>query len=66
MELARAQIAWQLNKRYVQDQEIEWGVTTLVKDKTSKTTHREASIKEKAIKNLNKTIDDAKLARDLS
>ena len=26
VELARAQIAWQLKKRYVQDQELEWGV----------------------------------------
>ncbi len=56
VELARAQIAWQLNKRYVQDQEIEWGVNTqaLEKsnklDKSSKTAHREASIKEKANK----------------
>lgn len=27
VELARAQIAWQLGKRYVQDQELEWGCT---------------------------------------
>ena len=26
VELARAQIAWQLGKRYVQDRELEWGV----------------------------------------
>ena len=26
LELARAQIAWQLGKRYVQDQELAWGV----------------------------------------
>ena len=26
MELARAQIAWQLGKRYVQDEELDWGV----------------------------------------
>lgn len=25
LELARAQIAWQLGKRYVQDQELDWG-----------------------------------------
>ena len=25
VELARAQIAWQLGKRYVQDQELDWG-----------------------------------------
>lgn len=29
VELARAQIAWQLGKRYVQDQELEWGVGQL-------------------------------------
>ena len=28
MELARAQIAWQLGKRYVQDNELRWGVAT--------------------------------------
>ncbi|MGH8630768.1 MAG: DUF6513 domain-containing protein [Burkholderiales bacterium] len=28
-ELARAQVAWQLGKRYVQDQELEWGVAKL-------------------------------------
>jgi dihydropteroate synthase-like protein len=29
VELARAQIAWQLGKRYVQDRELEWGVGQL-------------------------------------
>ena len=29
VELARAQIAWQLGKRYVQDQELEWGCAPL-------------------------------------
>ena len=29
VELARAHIAWQLGKRYVQDQELEWGVAKL-------------------------------------
>ncbi len=28
-ELARAQIAWQLGKRYIQDQELEWGCAVL-------------------------------------
>jgi dihydropteroate synthase-like protein len=28
-ELARAQIAWQLGKRYVQDRELDWGVAKL-------------------------------------
>jgi hypothetical protein len=46
VELARAQIAWQLKKRYVQDQELEWGVNTKPQEQTSKTAHREASIKE--------------------
>jgi len=31
VELARAQIAWQLGKRYVQDQELEWGAGRLRK-----------------------------------
>lgn len=60
VELARAQIAWQLNKRYVQDQEIEWGVSTQAQDKTNKTAHREASIKEKTNKTSNKA-DQAEL-----
>jgi dihydropteroate synthase-like protein len=29
VELARAQIAWQLGKRYVQDRELDWGVAQL-------------------------------------
>jgi dihydropteroate synthase-like protein len=32
VELARAQIAWQLGKRYVQDSELDWGVAQLRKD----------------------------------
>lgn len=47
VELARAQIAWQLNKRYVQDQSLDWGVTSKVFDVQSKVSHREASLKEK-------------------
>jgi dihydropteroate synthase-like protein len=47
VELARAQIAWQLKKRYVQDQELEWGVNSEPQEQTSKTEHREASIKER-------------------
>jgi dihydropteroate synthase-like protein len=47
VELARAQIAWQLKKRYVQDQELEWGVTQLTTDTSLKQSHREASIKER-------------------
>lgn len=29
IELARAQIAWQLGKRYAQDQELDWGCATI-------------------------------------
>ncbi|MDO8962124.1 MAG: DUF6513 domain-containing protein [Methylophilus sp.] len=49
VELARAQIAWQLKKRYVQDEMLQFGVATLGQDKQPKTAHREASIKEKAV-----------------
>jgi dihydropteroate synthase-like protein len=51
VELARAQIAWQLKKRYVQDQELDWGVSSQPANKTAKTAHREASLKEKRNKN---------------
>ena len=47
VELARAQIAWQLKKRYVQDQELDWGVASSLQNKIAKTAHREASLKEK-------------------
>ena len=50
VELARAQIAWQLKKRYVQDEELEWGVNSAKSDQAGKTAHREASIKEKKLK----------------
>jgi dihydropteroate synthase-like protein len=50
VELARAQIAWQLKKRYVQDEELTWGVNTAKSDQAGKTAHREASIKEKKLK----------------
>lgn len=46
VELARAQIAYQLGKRYVQDEELQWGVAT-AQDKRAKVAHREASVKEK-------------------
>jgi dihydropteroate synthase-like protein len=45
VELARAQIAWQLKKRYVQDQALDWGVNSLPEQLIGKTGHREASIK---------------------
>ena len=45
VELARAQIAWQLKKKYEQDEMLAWGVTSIKKDETQ--SHREASLKEK-------------------
>ncbi len=50
VELARAQIAWQLGKRYVQDQELDWGISAKRTDVDGKVAHREASIKEKRAK----------------
>lgn len=50
VELARAQIAWQLKKRYVQDQELSWGMRSSLQDKQAKVAHREASLKEKRAK----------------
>ena len=47
VELARAQIAWQLKKRYVQDEELNWGVAGVVADIENRKSHREASLKEK-------------------
>lgn len=49
VELARAQIAWQLKKRFTQDQELVWGVASPEPDatQTAKQSHREASIKER-------------------
>jgi dihydropteroate synthase-like protein len=51
VELARAQIAWQLKKRYAQDQELDWGAASEAQNKIAKTAHREASLKEKRNKN---------------
>ena len=45
VELARAQIAWQLKKRYVQDQEIDWGVATIAQPTQPKAEHRAAALK---------------------
>lgn len=47
VELARAQIAWQLKKRYNQDEELQWGVSTQSSSKDAKVAHRDASLKEK-------------------
>ncbi len=50
VELGRAQIAWQLKKRYVQDEELGWGIN-LMTDTQEKKKHREASLAEKKLKN---------------
>lgn len=47
VELARAQIAWQLKKRYVQDQEIDWGVATIAQPTQPRAEHRAAALKAK-------------------
>ena len=39
VELARAQIAWQLGKRYSQDQELDWGVATQRKQEDQSAYH---------------------------
>jgi dihydropteroate synthase len=51
VELARAQIAWQLQKRYSQDEELTWGCHTPAKDQQARVAHRDASLKEKRNKN---------------
>lgn len=50
VELGRAQIAWQLKKRYVQDEELAWGVS-LMTNQQAKKKHREASLAEKKLIN---------------
>ncbi len=52
VELARAQIAYQLKKRYVQDEELNWGVASAPQIKDDRKSHREASLKEKKSKQL--------------
>ena len=47
VELARAQIAWQLQKRYSQDEELEWGCATPAKDPEGRVAHRDATLKDK-------------------
>lgn len=49
VELGRAQIAWQLKKRYVQDEELHWGIDS-PQNKQEKKSHREASLAEKKLK----------------
>lgn len=50
VELARAQIAWQLKKRYSQDEELTWGVNAAKKDKQGRVSHRDASLKQKRVR----------------
>lgn len=50
VELARAQIAHQLGKRYVQDEELNFGVKSSEQNKNDRKSHREASLKEKKSK----------------
>ncbi len=47
VELARAQIAWQLQKRYAQDEELQWGCNTVAPDPRGRTAHREDALKRK-------------------
>jgi len=47
VELARAQIAWQLKKRYSQDEELQWGCNTAEPDPRGRTEHREAALQKK-------------------
>ena len=50
VELARAQIAWQLKKRYVQDEVLNWGISHDAAQKSAdRKSHREASLKEKQV-----------------
>jgi hypothetical protein len=58
VELARAQIAHQLGKRYVQDEELNWGLATNQdkddRESIDRKNHREASLKEKQANKLPK------------
>lgn len=47
VELARAQIAWQLKKRYVQDEMLNWGIASEQQPLQSKVSHRTASLQER-------------------
>jgi len=49
VELGRAEIAWQLKKRYVQDEALNWGIEQAT-SKQKRKSHREASVAEKKSK----------------
>jgi hypothetical protein len=50
VELARAQIAWQLGKRYVQDEELDWGCGGAEPDARGRVAHRESAVGKKSAK----------------
>lgn len=50
VELARAQIAWQLGKRYVQDEELAWGCSSVKPDPRGRVGHRESAGSKKTKK----------------
>lgn len=54
VELAKAQIAWQLGKRYIQDEELRWGAATEPKDEPL-----EQSAKSKGRLSVEKLSDNA-------
>jgi len=47
VELARAQIAWQLKKRYRQDEELKWGCNTVLHQPQGRAAHRNDVIESK-------------------
>lgn len=47
VELARAQIAWQLKKRYRQDEELQWGCNTFEQSEDARPAHRDAALERK-------------------
>lgn len=55
VELARAQIAWQLKKRYSQDAELEWGCATPEKNAEGRVAHRDAAVKARRVNKDQKT-----------
>mgnify|MGYP003644421203 FL=1 len=61
-ELARAQIAWQLGKRYDQDEELGWGVAVEKSEQDLNTFKQEGSTYQsrKDRKNKRKTLKDKK------
>lgn len=54
VELARAQIAWQLKKRYSQDEPLSWGCSAEALDAAGKVAHRDASLQEQRARNKEK------------